>query len=149
WLINLGRGALVDELALIGALRDGVIGGAALDVFELEPLPAASPLWTLPNVIVSPHMSGDFRGWEQAVVELFLRQLARYRDGQPLANVVDKNLGFVTARRNRPAQARRRSAVDSWTRSSRGVIPPVLIGTMSIGQLDSATRQSWVAWNAM
>jgi len=97
WLINLGRGALVDELALIGALHDGVIGGAALDVFEQEPLPTASPLWTLPNVIVSPHMSADFQGWERAQVELFVWQLASYRDGQPLANVVDKNLGFVTA----------------------------------------------------
>jgi phosphoglycerate dehydrogenase-like enzyme len=97
WLINLGRGALVDQLALIGALRDGMIGGAALDVFEQEPLPAASPLWTQPNVIVSPHMSADFRGWERAQVELFLRQLASYRDGHPLANVVDKNLGFITA----------------------------------------------------
>ena len=97
WLINLGRGALVDEQALISALGDGVIGGAALDVFTHEPLPAASPLWTLPNVIVSPHMSADFLGWEQALVDLFLRQLASYRAGQPLANVVDKQLGFVTA----------------------------------------------------
>jgi phosphoglycerate dehydrogenase-like enzyme len=97
WLINLGRGGLVDEQALIGALRDGVIGGAALDVFEHEPLPSASPLWTLPNVIVSPHMSADFQGWEQALVNLFLRQLASYRAGQPLSNVVDKELGFVTA----------------------------------------------------
>ena len=97
WLINLGRGALVDEPALIGALRDGVIGGAALDVFEQEPLPAASPLWGLPNVIVSPHMSADFQGWERALAELFLRQLASYRSGRPLANIVDKNLGFVTA----------------------------------------------------
>lgn len=97
WLVNLGRGALVDEPALISALRDGAIGGAALDVFEHEPLPAASPLWTLPNVIVSPHMSADFRGWDRALVDLFLRQLADYRDGQPLDNVVDKHLGFVTA----------------------------------------------------
>jgi phosphoglycerate dehydrogenase-like enzyme len=96
WLINLGRGALVDERALISALRHGTMGGAALDVFEHEPLPAASPLWTLPNVIVSPHMSGDFRGWERALVDLFLRQLASYQDGRPLVNVVDKELGFVT-----------------------------------------------------
>ena len=97
WLVNLGRGALVDEPALISALRDGAIGGAALDVFTHEPLPADSPLWALPNVIVSPHMSADFVGWEQALVELFLRQLASYLAGAPLANVVDKELGFVTA----------------------------------------------------
>jgi phosphoglycerate dehydrogenase-like enzyme len=97
WLVNLGRGALVDEPALISALRDGAIGGAALDVFTHEPLPGDSPLWTLPNVIVSPHMSADFVGWEQALVELFLRQLASYLAGAPLANVVDKELGFVTA----------------------------------------------------
>lgn len=95
WLINLGRGTLVDEPALISALRGGPIGGAALDVFAGEPLPADSPLWDLPNVIVSPHMSADFRGWEDALVGHFLRQLRRYRSGQPLANVVDKRLGFI------------------------------------------------------
>jgi phosphoglycerate dehydrogenase-like enzyme len=95
WLINLGRGALVDEPALIGALARGTIGGAALDVFTSEPLPADSPLWTLPNAIVSPHMSGDFRGWEAALAGLFLSQLRRYQAGEPLANVVDKRLGFI------------------------------------------------------
>lgn len=98
WLINLGRGAIVDEPALISALRRGTIGGAALDVFSDEPLPGDSPLWALPNVIVSPHMSGDFRGWEAALVDLFLRQLRRYRSGQPLANIVDKRLGFIPGR---------------------------------------------------
>jgi phosphoglycerate dehydrogenase-like enzyme len=83
WLINLGRGTLVDEPALISALFRGAIGGAALDVFADEPLPADSPLWALPNVIVSPHMSGDFHGWEEALVRLFLRQLRLYRSGQP------------------------------------------------------------------
>jgi len=95
WLINLGRGTLVDAPALTSALLGGTIGGAALDVFADEPLPADSPLWALPNVIVSPHMSGDFQGWESALVDLFLRQLRRYRSGQPLANVVDKKLGFI------------------------------------------------------
>lgn len=95
WLINLGRGALVDEAALLTALRDGTLGGAALDVFTDEPLPAGSPFWELPNVIVSPHMPADFRGWERALTDLFLAQLSRYRAGQPLANVVDKELGFV------------------------------------------------------
>ena len=98
WLINVGRGALVDEPALLGALRSGAIGGAALDVFTDEPLPPASPWWDLPNVIVSPHMSGDFRGWEQALTGLFTDQLRRWQTGQPLLNVVDKRLGFLASR---------------------------------------------------
>jgi phosphoglycerate dehydrogenase-like enzyme len=95
WLVNLGRGDLVQEPALVDALTSEAIGGAALDVFTREPLPAASPLWELPNVIVSPHMSGDSRGWDRTLTGLFLAQLKRYRAGQPLANVVDKNLGFI------------------------------------------------------
>ena len=95
WLINLGRGTLVDDAALISALLRGEIGGAALDVFADEPLPAGSPLWALPNVIISPHMSGDFQGWEGALVNLFLRQLRLYRSGKPLANIVDKRLGYI------------------------------------------------------
>ena len=95
WLVNLGRGALVDEPALVAALGKDEIGGAALDVFATEPLPADSPLWTHPNVIVSPHMSGDARGWDRALTDLFLAQLTRFRAGQPLENVVDKTLGFA------------------------------------------------------
>jgi len=95
WIVNLGRGGLIDEPALMAALAGGTIGGAALDVFTTEPLPAGSPLWDLPNVIVSPHMSGDFRGWDRALTGLFLEQLKRYRVGRRLANVVDKNLGYV------------------------------------------------------
>ena len=98
WLINVGRGALADEDALASALRSGVIGGAALDVFTEEPLPPGAPWWDLPNVIVSPHMSGDFRGWERALTGLFVDQLRRYRSGQPLLNVVDKRLGYVSGR---------------------------------------------------
>lgn len=95
WLINLGRGAIVEEPALISALQSGTIKGAALDVFADEPLPTQSPLWSLPNVIVSPHMSADFYGWEGALADLFLEQLRRFRAGEPLINVVDKELGFV------------------------------------------------------
>ena len=95
WLLNLGRGALIDEQALITALQRGTIGGAALDVFTHEPLSPDSPLWDLPNAIVSPHMSGDFRGWDRALAGLFLAQLGRYRSGIPLINVVDKTLGYV------------------------------------------------------
>jgi phosphoglycerate dehydrogenase-like enzyme len=95
WLVNLGRGALVDEPALVRALQDRTIGGAALDVFTEEPLSLESPLWELPNAIISPHMSGDFRGWDLALADLFLAQLERYRSGEPLLNVVDKALGYV------------------------------------------------------
>lgn len=100
WLVNVGRGALVDEPALVRALSSDGIGGAALDVFETEPLPEDSPLWDLPNVIVSPHMSGDARGWDRALTDLFLAQLERYRAGKPLVNVVDKSLGFVPGTRS-------------------------------------------------
>jgi phosphoglycerate dehydrogenase-like enzyme len=90
-----GRGATVDEEALIEALRQGGIGGAALDVFEREPLPPDSPFWGLPNTIVSPHMSGDFEGWLEAVVRLFVENLRRFVAEEPLLNVVDKREGYV------------------------------------------------------
>jgi phosphoglycerate dehydrogenase-like enzyme len=93
--INVGRGAVVDEAALVRALRAGEIAGAALDVFESEPLRPSSPLWTMDDVIVSPHMSGDFLEHPNAVVEIFLDNFRRYRMGEPLRNVVDKELGYV------------------------------------------------------
>jgi phosphoglycerate dehydrogenase-like enzyme len=93
--VNVGRGSTVDERALIRALETGQIAGAALDVFEEEPLPHDSPLWTMPNVIVSPHMAGDAAGWREGVVELFVRNLERYLTGRPLLNVVDKTRGYV------------------------------------------------------
>jgi phosphoglycerate dehydrogenase-like enzyme len=85
----------VDEAALIEALRGARISGAALDVFESEPLPPDSPFWELPNTIVSPHMSGDFEGWLEAVVRLFVDNLRRFVAGEPLLNVVDKRQGYV------------------------------------------------------
>jgi phosphoglycerate dehydrogenase-like enzyme len=94
-LINVGRGPIVDEAALVEALRDGALAGAALDVFDAEPLDPGSPLWTLPGVIVSPHMSGDFIGWEQDIMSLFLDNVRRFRAGEPLVNVVDKARGYV------------------------------------------------------
>jgi phosphoglycerate dehydrogenase-like enzyme len=94
--VNVGRGTTVDEAALVDALRSGRLSGAALDVFEREPLPADSPLWDLPNVVVSPHMSGDFAGWRESAVELFLENLLRFVRGEPLHNVVDKHLGYPT-----------------------------------------------------
>jgi phosphoglycerate dehydrogenase-like enzyme len=93
--INLGRGASVDEAALARALDEGAIAGAALDVFETEPLPESSPLWSAPRLIVSPHMSGDFLECRQALIELFVDNLERYRAGAPLRNIVDKTLGYV------------------------------------------------------
>lgn len=95
-VINVGRGALVVEPDLVDALQAGKLAGAALDVFAREPLPADSPLWAHPGVIVSPHMSGDLIGWRQDLVEVFRDNLARYRAGEPLHNVVDKALGYVT-----------------------------------------------------
>jgi phosphoglycerate dehydrogenase-like enzyme len=95
-LINVARGQLVVEKALVEALTEGRIAGAALDVFATEPLAASSPLWELPDVIVSPHMSGDAQGWRDRLVELFVDNLARYRDGRELRNVVDKHRGYVT-----------------------------------------------------
>jgi phosphoglycerate dehydrogenase-like enzyme len=66
-----------------------------LDVFETEPLPEASPLWGLPNVIVSPHMAGDFYGWRETLRDVFIENFRRFTDGRPLRNVVDKRLGYV------------------------------------------------------
>lgn len=94
-LINVGRGELVDEAALVAVLEAGGIGGAALDVFEREPLPASSPLWALPGVIVSPHMSADAVGWREQLADLFLDNLRRWCAGRPLRNVVDKSVGYV------------------------------------------------------
>ena len=106
-LINVGRGALVVEPDLIEALASGRIAGAALDVFADEPLPQSSPLWDMPNVIVSPHMSGDAAGWREELVEVFTSNLHRYRDGAPLLNVVDKHRGYVSsAASDRAAGAR-------------------------------------------
>lgn len=94
-LVNVGRGPIVDEGALVDALHDGQIAGAALDVFVEEPLPAGHSLWTAPNVLISPHMSGDFVGWLDTLAHLFIDNFRRWRAGEPLENVVDKNLGYV------------------------------------------------------
>ncbi|TDD83959.1 D-2-hydroxyacid dehydrogenase [Actinomadura rubrisoli] len=94
-LINVGRGQLVAEDDLVAALRAGRIAGAALDVFADEPLPPSSPLWDMPNVIVSPHMAGDATGWRDELVRLFAENLDDYVHGRPLRNVVDKRLGYV------------------------------------------------------
>ena len=93
-LVNVSRGKLVDEAALARALGRGSIGGAALDVFEHEPLDPASPLWALPNVIITPHMSGFRADHWDAATDLFAENLRRFDAGEPLLNVVDKHAGY-------------------------------------------------------
>jgi phosphoglycerate dehydrogenase-like enzyme len=94
WLINVARGRLVDERALIRALRDGPIGGAILDTFRDEPLSPSSPFYDLPNVIVTPHTSWSSGRVLDRSVELFCDNLRRYAAGEPLLNVVDPALGY-------------------------------------------------------
>lgn len=93
-LVNVGRGKVVVEAALIEALEAGTLAGAALDVFEQEPLPAESLLWSMPNVIVSPHIGGDVKETPAEFARAFLENLDRYLAGEPLHNVVDKRLGY-------------------------------------------------------
>ncbi|HKV45790.1 MAG TPA: D-2-hydroxyacid dehydrogenase [bacterium] len=94
FVINIGRGGLVDEDALVAALRSGRLGGAGFDVFEQEPLPPDNPLWDVPGLIVTPHVSGDFPGYLDRMVPTFCENLRRYLAGQPLLNVVDPALGY-------------------------------------------------------
>jgi phosphoglycerate dehydrogenase-like enzyme len=94
YLINVGRGPLIDESALAAALRNHQIGGAALDVFEHEPLPADSPLWDLENLLITPHTAGLTHKLWIRHYELFAENLRRYLAGRPLLAVVDKQLGY-------------------------------------------------------
>jgi phosphoglycerate dehydrogenase-like enzyme len=94
-LINVGRAATLDQDALVRALREGRIAAAALDVVTPEPLPAGDPLWDVPRLLISPHMSGDHRGWMNTIVALFESNLDRWLRGAPLLNVVDKQLGYA------------------------------------------------------
>ena len=89
-VVNAARGSVVVEADLIAALQSGRIAGAYLDVFEHEPLDAASPLWDLPNVIVSPHTASHSLGQPEAVFDIFLDNLARFRGGQPLRNDIGR-----------------------------------------------------------
>lgn len=97
FLINVGRGETIDDDALVDALQKGAIGGAALDAFREEPLPPAHPFWALPNLIITPHISGYMPDYFQRALALFEENLGRYIHGQPLRNLVDKRLGYVPA----------------------------------------------------
>ena len=91
WLINVSRGALVDEEALLAALHEGRLGGAVLDVFAEEPLPADHPLWDAPNVIITPHVSGATSRFRD---DLVVENVRRYLAGEPLLNLVDPERGY-------------------------------------------------------
>ncbi len=94
WLINIARGPIVDEPALIDALRAGKIGGAALDTFLKEPLPADSPLWALPNAIITPHTSNSSPKVRERTLALFVENVRRYKAGERLLNLVDWDRGY-------------------------------------------------------
>jgi phosphoglycerate dehydrogenase-like enzyme len=93
-LINVGRGPVIDEQSLVRALLEGQIKGAALDVFDHEPLPKDHPFYRLENVLLSPHCADHTHDWLEQAMELFITQLTRFRGRQPLMNVVDKKLGY-------------------------------------------------------
>jgi phosphoglycerate dehydrogenase-like enzyme len=94
YFINIARGAIVDEEALLTAVREGWIAGAGLDTFITEPLPPESPFWSLPNVFITPHNSALTPQLYDRIVSLFIDNLNRYRTGQPLRNVIDKHIGY-------------------------------------------------------
>ena len=96
YLINVGRGSAIDQTALVDALNDHRIAGAALDVMLPEPLPADHPLWSCPNTILTPHVSGNLSlGLTcELDIDMFLADLKRYSEGKPLKNFVDRRKGY-------------------------------------------------------
>ncbi|MFP4200947.1 MAG: NAD(P)-dependent oxidoreductase [Clostridia bacterium] len=94
FLVNIARGEVVDEAALVAALRAGHLSGAGLDVFETEPLPAESPLWNIPGVLLTPHVAGRQSRAAEAGMERFLANLQMYREGKPLQWRVDCERGY-------------------------------------------------------
>jgi phosphoglycerate dehydrogenase-like enzyme len=94
WIVNIARGPIVDEGALVAALREHRIGGAGLDVFDVEPLPADSPFWTLDNVILTPHVSGNSPRVRERSLALVVENVRRFKRGEALLNVVDKDAGY-------------------------------------------------------
>jgi phosphoglycerate dehydrogenase-like enzyme len=93
-ILNVGRGPVINESAMIEALKTKRIRGAALDVFDVEPLPPDNPLWTLDNVLITAHCADHVDGWVESAVVFFVEQFARWRKGEPLRNVVDKRAGY-------------------------------------------------------
>ena len=89
WIVNVARGALIDQDAMVKTLREGRLGGAILDVFEQEPLPSDSPLWDLPDVVVTPHVAGGGEASRQLFSLLVAENLSRFADDRPLINIVD------------------------------------------------------------
>ena len=100
-LVNIARGPMVDEAALLAALAQHRIGGATLDVFDTEPLPVEHPLWDAANVTITAHMSADVVGWRDELAAQFAANARRWLAGEPLHNVVDKQLGYVPGQRVR------------------------------------------------
>lgn len=93
-LVNVGRGPVVDEKALLAALREGRIRGAVLDVYDEEPLPPDHPLWAMENVLLSPHCADNTPAWLDEAMQLFLENFERFDRGEPLRNLVDKQAGY-------------------------------------------------------
>jgi phosphoglycerate dehydrogenase-like enzyme len=93
-ILNVGRGPVIDEASMIEALRTKRIRGGVLDVFDHEPLPSDSPFWDLDNVLLSAHSADHVDGWVEDAVVFFVEQFARWRNGEPLKNVVDKHAGY-------------------------------------------------------
>ena len=93
-MINVARGAIIDEPALTDALAAGRIGGAALDTFVKEPLPPDSPLWAMPNVVITPHTSNSSPRVRERTLALFVENVRRYKAGEPLLNRVDWDAGY-------------------------------------------------------
>jgi phosphoglycerate dehydrogenase-like enzyme len=94
WIVNIARGAIVDEDALVDALREGRLGGAGLDAFSTEPLPADHPLWALENVMISPHSSNSSPRVRERTLALFVENLRRFKASEPLLNRVDFEVGY-------------------------------------------------------
>ncbi|MGA7343061.1 MAG: D-2-hydroxyacid dehydrogenase [Terracidiphilus sp.] len=93
-LINIGRGPVVDQAALLRALTEKQIRGAALDVFEQEPIPAGDPIWSFENVLISPHCADHTKDWLDDAMRFFLKQYERFKINEPLENIVQKHLGY-------------------------------------------------------
>lgn len=94
FIINIARGPVIREQAMIKALQEGMIAGAGLDVFETEPLPGDSPLWDMENVVITPHHAGATPKYMDRLLDIFTENLRRFQAGEPLINVVDKKLGY-------------------------------------------------------